>query len=393
MIATRIEQIGDVNRRRRPDRERTLVDELLAHARKLLLEGDPQEYLAGDVVDALVAGDLDAARAARARGVPDSAIVAAARRVPGRVPLHALGLAEAYALVEVDALPPEEREARLRELLEQNPGWQLVAGRLAALPPAPPRDVTVAIEHNEALISWSAPSPAPDAYLVERHAPGGSRVLGRTHMLSWTDSAPREGGVTWTVRALRGSAAASEPVTAAAPHAPGVTDLVAVAARPVVLTWSAPEGARLVLTRTRGDVRRTIRPDHDGYVDRHVELGATYEYTVEVEGVAASARSVTVTPKPAVSELVVRRREDGRVEATWTWPPGTTEVFVAWGQQPPTSAAVGRKVTNTRYEIDGGAVLDGVPAGAHIAVFTGTRSASGNVEWSVEAPPSARSLV
>ena len=41
---------------------------------------------------------------------------------------------------------------------------------------------------------------------------------------------------------------------------------------------------------------------------------------------------------PAVSELVVRRRGDGRVEATWTWPEGTTEVFVAWDSTPPTSA-------------------------------------------------------
>ena len=38
------------------------------------------------------------------------------------------------------------------------------------------------------------------------------------------------------------------------------------------------------------------------------------------------------TGGPAVSELVVRRRGDGRVEATWTWPEGTTEVFVAWDQ-------------------------------------------------------------
>ena len=278
-------------------------------------------------------------------------------------------------------------------MLERNPGWRLVAGRLAALPPAPPRDVTVAIEHNEALISWSAPSPAPDAYLVERHAPGGSRVLGRTTMLEWTDSAPREGGVTWTVRALRGSAAASEPVTAAAPHAPGVTDLVAVAARPVVLTWTAPAGARLVLTRTRGDVRRAIRPDDDGYVDRHVELGRDLRVHGRARGrgrvgafgdgdaEAGGLRARRPAPRGRArrSDLGLAAGDDRGVRGV--------------GRTPPTSAAVGRKVTNTRYEIDGGAVLDGVPPGAHIAVFTGTRSASGNMEWSVEAPPTARSLV
>ena len=104
-----------------------------------------------------------------------------------------------------------------------------------------------------------------------------------------------------------------------------------------------------------------------------------------------SERSATVTVPtdappaatggPAVSELVVRRRDDGRVEATWTWPEGTTEVFVAWDRTPPTSATSapgGRKITNTRYQIDGGAALDGVPPGAHIAVFTGTPLGSGN---------------
>ena len=259
MISGRIQQIGDVNRRRRPDRERTLVDELLAHARKLLLEGDP-------------AGVPRRRRRRRARGRRPRRRAGGARsrragqRDRGR---RATGPGAGAAATRSGwprrtrwprSTPCclQEREARLRELLERNPGWRLVAGRLATLPPAPPRDVTVAIEHNEALISWSAPSSEPDAYLVERHAPGGSRVLGRTTMLEWTDSAPREGGVTWTVRALRGSAAASEPVTAAAPHAPGVTDLVAVAARPVVLTWTRTRGRA---ARADADARR--RTAHD----------------------------------------------------------------------------------------------------------------------------------
>ena len=160
------------------------------------------------------------------------------------------------------------------------------------------------------------------------------------------------------MRALRGQNASSEPVTATsdAPGAgaragarPGVRDLVAIAGRPVVLSWKAPAGATVLLTRRRDDVTRTISPDPDGYVDRKVQAGATYEYTVSLDGVEGSERSATVTVPdatrrppptsgPAVSELVVRRREDGRVEATWTWPEGTTEVFVAWDRTPPTSA-------------------------------------------------------
>ena len=80
------------------------------------------------------------------------------------------------------------------------------------------------------------------------------------------------------------------------------------------------------------------------------------------------------------------------MEATWTWPEGTTEVFVAWDRTPPTSATSapgGRKITNTRYQIDGGAALDGVPPGAHIAVFTGSALGSGN--FGVERRRSAHS--
>lgn len=52
MIGARMEQAAGVNRRRRADRERSLVDELLMHARELLVEGDPAEYRAGLAADA-----------------------------------------------------------------------------------------------------------------------------------------------------------------------------------------------------------------------------------------------------------------------------------------------------------------------------------------------------
>jgi hypothetical protein len=312
--------------------------------------------------------------------------------------------AETDALAAVDRAPAEQHEAQLRALVRDHPDWARAQRRLASLPPDAPGNVRLAIEHNEALVTWEAVQGA-DAYLVERHGPEGSRVLGRTAMLEWTDSAPRTPGITWTVRALRGQNASSAPVTAAGvpePDTPGVKDLTAVPGRPVVLSWRAPEGATLTLTRRRDDVTRTISPDHDGYVDRKVQAGATYEYTVALDGVEGSERSTTVTvpadapSTPGVSELVVRRRDDGRVEATWAWPEGTTEVFVAWDRTPPTSATGapgGRKVTNTRYQIDGGAALEGVPPGAHIAVFTGRRSAAGTLDWSVDAPPAARRLV
>ena len=353
----RIEKIAEVNRRRRPDRERSLTDDLLAHARKLLLEGDPAAYLAGfddefrdRVVDALLAGDVEAARtalgAARARGVSDAAILArletaraarersggaaahrrrrggggaagggAAARAPSAQrarPRHVLrGLrhvaspgattcatcqsdlqvrcesctqlvaadlqrcSNCGALLDDPRAPLLARRATLRAETDALAAGRGRAGRASARRscgrscartpsgrrrsagwrrsrPTPPRNVRIAIAHNEALVTWEAVEGA-DAYLVERHGPQGSRVLGRTSMLEWTDGAPKDGGITWTVRALRGQNASSAPVTAdlgrAGTRSPSPTrrassDLVAIAGRPVVLSWKAPAAPR-----------------------------------------------------------------------------------------------------------------------------------------------------
>lgn len=53
MLRGRVEKVGEINRKRRPDRERSLVDELLMHSRELLVDGDPADYRAGLVADAL----------------------------------------------------------------------------------------------------------------------------------------------------------------------------------------------------------------------------------------------------------------------------------------------------------------------------------------------------
>jgi hypothetical protein len=54
--------------------------------------------------------------------------------------------------------------------------------------------------------------------------------------------------------------------------------------------------------------------------------------------------------------------------------------------QPPSEAGgQGRKVTNMRYELDGGALIDNVPAGAHVAVFAGRRDAAGVLNWDAAA--------
>ena len=98
----------------------------------------------------------------------------------------------------------------------------------------------------------------------------------------------------------------------------------------------------------------------------------------------AAPTPAVVDALPAVSELAARRDPSGTVVVTWTWPYGVTEAFVAVGvgAHPDTAAAPSRKVTNTKYEIDGGAKLDGVDPGATLAVFSGRRDAAGRLVWS-----------
>jgi hypothetical protein len=87
--------------------------------------------------------------------------------------------------------------------------------------------------------------------------------------------------------------------------------------------------------------------------------------------------------------VAAAREPDGRLRVTWRWPEGVTEAFVAYDRSPPASASgPGRKVTNMRYELDGGALLDGVPSGAHVAVFVGRRDAAGALSWGGPQPRS-----
>jgi len=162
-------------------------------------------------------------------------------------------------------------------------------------------------------------------------------VLGRTALLEWVEAQPAPGGeVRWTVRALRGTGA-SAPAEVAAPVA-------------------APDPA-------------SADPDPSPEPAPAAQL--------------------------APSAVSTRREPGGDLLVTWEWEPGVTECFVAWGPAPPAApeaAAGGRKVTNMRYELDGGARLEGVPAGAHLAVFTGSRVRTGTLQWMTDVPDAARAV-
>jgi hypothetical protein len=496
MIEERLVRVAEVNRRRRPDRERTLVDELLEHSRELLVNGDPQAYLAGStdsaldsVLDALLAADEQGAQRALARarthGIGDASVLTAVAAIAGHagdaLPLSAIGLgiwcpscttvnaagapvcggcgavltiactscrapvaadlarcpacgaslddarapllerriqarAQQAALAQVEAAPESERQALLARLAGEHPDWDEVRRRVSSMPPRPPAQVTVVVTGGEARLSWpSSDEPGVDAYLVERVERGSARVLGRTAVTTWSDAQPPAPDTTWTVRALRGESASAPSAPSAVardgaaqpqPQRDGaLADLKAVAGLPVELSWRAPAGAQVVLVRierrSEGDIQRRLSVDPAGYRDRQVGRGRRYEYRVSIAGSsepaavleleAGSGATVHATPgaaraseipSTAIDGVEAVRDADGRLRVTWRWPSGVTEAYVAFDARPPAEAGgQGRKVTNMRYELDAGALLDAVPAGAHVAVFAGRRDAAGILRW------------
>lgn len=87
-------------------------------------------------------------------------------------------------------------------------------------------------------------------------------------------------------------------------------------------------------------------------------------------------------PAPPVTALMLSREGQGGLRVTWTWPAGVTEVVVATGPAGgPGRPGAGRKVTNTKYEIDGGVRLEGVVPGELVTVHTGRRDAAGVMQW------------
>jgi hypothetical protein len=106
-------------------------------------------------------------------------------------------------------------------------------------------------------------------------------------------------------------------------------------------------------------------------VDRRPSAPTRY-VALTIDGVAVAGAATWYLDLPPVSGL---RAGDGLLR--WDWPAGCTEVMVVWRTDaPPESAADpaagSRKVTNTRYTLDGGFALP-PERPLHVAVFTCTR--------------------
>ncbi len=136
--------------------------------------------------------------------------------------------------------------------------------------------------------------------------------------------------------------------------------------------------------------------------DQPAEAASGAEAAMTSQPLARSKRTRGLTPPapaPApsaaplsrpVSNVRAVREPEGIVLVTWDWPFGVTEVFVAVGPAatPETTGPAGRKITNTKYAVDGGARLEGVPAATPITVHSGRRDQGGRLIWN--APEHAR---
>ena len=110
--------------------------------------------------------------------------------------------------------------------------------------------------------------------------------------------------------------------------------------------------------------------------------------TVSADGSAVVGASAAYLELEPVYGL---QSKDGRLH--WQGPAGCTEVLLTCRSDSPPQAAyeqqaTTRKITNTRYEIDGGAALP-PERPLHVAVFAATR-VHGALHAAAEAGPDAR---
>lgn len=218
----------------------------------------------------------------------------------------------ADATAHAQALPDEPRERELLALWEQHPDDPVVRQALRSLGVRPPSDLQVTAGRDSVRLVWR-PSPClgrVEYRVVVVFPDGGRRVLGTTSECALEAALPGPGSPLPSYAVLaRRAGVASEEVISGPPQA------------------QAPD----VLLLPVG----------------------------------------THPPQP-VTDLA----RSGEL-LTWTWPHGVTEVLLVWRTDAPPAGpddpvAQRRKVTNTRYELDGGAAA---PAGTdvHLSVFSCTR--------------------
>ncbi|WP_336670575.1 hypothetical protein [Tsukamurella sp. USMM236] len=266
----------------------------------------------------------------------------AAARAAGRY----ADAARALALLQRRALdaPPPPGQPALQDAIDEvrraqeGPATGPAPHTATAVPPpspappapAPPTAVTAHQVDGAVLVTWSSPHPAADFKVSRQRPDGGWTVVGRTRDTRLEDGgAPRRAVPVYAVIAMVDGVPSTEsrsdarPAPVPAPSAPAQPRPVSPAPGPA----PAPS---------------------------------------------------TPAEFPAIANVALT---DGRL--TFDWPPEVTEVYVSSRvggppRSPVDPTARSWKVTNTRYQIDGGAVLPGdLARPAHLAVAACRRGPDG----------------
>jgi PAS domain-containing protein len=300
---------------------------------------DTTEAVRAQVEEMLSAGQLRAAQrlaAGLATGDPLRARVA-------EVDATVAGLSRAAAAAAAQG-EIEQAAERLAEALGLARDDDVLADRLAALPPPAPAAARVQLAGQQVLVSWEA-SPARAGrmrYRVLRglgrapvSATDGTVVVTDTEARSVTDQdAPAGAEVCYSVFAERGGAVYSAPAsTELLPFAPDVTDVdVAEAEFSVTVSWQAHPGAEGidVVRWTPGPGQEGGEPaaadgtavaaSMRGFTDDGLRTGTQYRYRITAvyrapDGARRLSAGIVVpavpTPEPgAVSDLTVALATD-----------------------------------------------------------------------------------
>ncbi|OHV38262.1 MULTISPECIES: hypothetical protein [Pseudofrankia] len=194
--------------------------------------------------------------------------------------------------------------------------------------------------------------------------------------------------------------------------ADGATRTVGMTEATFIEDGGVPAGAELPGYEVRAGVggawsRPAVWPTPTGAADDR-SPGALTEQTGSTSGTAGTSGAAAGAPPEAAdddrTQLIARTPADALEPARdlaivagrlrWTWPDGCTEVIVTWRQDAPPIAAndpvaQSRKVTNTRYELDGGFTLPATRP-LHVAVFGCLRDPAGRLVVASTASPDAR---
>ena len=227
-----------------------------------------------------------------------------------------------------------------------------LAGRLAAVPPPPPREAVARMDGDHMLITWK-PSTASTGHVQYRvmrgqdRAPGspaeGTAVVTRTERTDVTDAeAPPGAQLCYSVFAARGGESWSPPASApSATFTPEVTGLSVVAAdTSVAATWRAHSGAdRVIVVRRedepprRWDDGTAVEASPDSFTEAGLRTGTEYYYRITTcyrtpDGLRRYSPGVVTraVPEPApveVTDLRITGPDDGAAAmmAVWTPPP------------------------------------------------------------------------